>query len=1128
MDIAAWLRELGLERYEQAFRENDVDAEILPKLTGDDLSAIGVASVGHRRKLLEAIEALAAAATAAEARDDTADGMLGGPLADSGGTSEAERRQLTVLFCDLVGSTELASKLDPEDMGDLMRAYHGACTQAVGRWDGHVAKFMGDGVLAYFGYPHAHEDDAERAVRAALDLVDIVAGLAVADRPLAARVGIATGLVMVGELIGEGASQEQTVVGETPNLAARLQTVAEPSGVVISPATRRLTGAMFNYADLGRCRLKGLAEPVQAWRVLGPSRIEGRFEARQAAGLTPLVGREHDLGLLLGRWEQARDAEGQAVLLCGEAGIGKSRLVRALRERLADEPHTSLRYQCSPHHANSALYPIIDQLERAAGLEREDAAPGKLAKLEALLAEGTDDVTAAAPLFAALLSIPYDDPYPRLNLTPQRRKDKTLEALLAQLQGLAAKRPVLMVLEDAHWVDPTTQELFELVVNRIQSLPVMLVITHRPEFSPPWHGRADVTTLTLNRLGRRQVAAIVERVTGGKALPSEVTEQIVAKTDGVPLYVEELAKTVLESELLRDAGDRYELTGPLPALAIPATLHDSLMARLDRLAPVKEVAQIGAVVGREFDHELLAAVVPLDEEALREALRQLTEAELLFRRGTPPEATYSFKHALVQDAAYQSLLRSRRQQLHARIAQVLERDFAAAMETRPEVLAHHYTEADLGQAAVDYWLRAGQRAIERSAYLEAIAHLRKGLSLLERLADTPERSQREYQLQSAVGGALVATKGFASPEVEAAYLAARDAARRMADPSQLFTATWGLWLVYQQRARFETAQDLLRDLFTLADRAGDPGLRLQAHHASWTTSLYLPDLSACWRHAEQGIALYDGGRHHDHKFRYGGHDPGACCRYNGAVALWQLGYPQRAAQVVGDAVALAEELAHPVTLAVTLMFACFVHQHRREASLVQDLARRTIALCAEQGLVQHILATGAIMQGWANAVRGAAGDSTREMRQGLDALQATSVDVRRPYYLALFAEACARDGELDQGLRAIAAALDLVERTGERRWEAEIRRLNGELLLARSSENRAQAEACFRTACEIARNQSGRSLELRATTSLARLWAERGERRKAHDLLAPVYGWFTEGFDTADLKGAKDLLEELA
>ena len=631
MDVAAWLRGLGLEQYEQVFRDNAINGAVLPKLTADDLRDMGVTAVGPRRVLLEAIAALRGDAELPPhgRLGDGADAALSPAPRAVSPRAQAERRQLTVMFVDLVGSTALSADLDPEEMREVLRAYQNAVAGEVARFEGHVAKFMGDGVLVYFGWPQAHEDEAERAVRAGLAIAEAVGRLLTPARsPLAARVGIATGLVVVGDIVGEGAAQEEAVVGETPNLAARLQAQAQPGQVIVADSTRRLIGRLFEVDDLGLSALRGFAQPVQAFQVLGPGRAEGRFEGLHAEALTPLVGREQELALLLGRWRQAEEGEGQVVFLSGAPGIGKSRVVLALRERLRDERCMIVRYHCSPYHSNTAFWPVLDQVERAAGLLPQEPPEAKLDKIEALLGRAVCDPGEAAALLAALLGIPAQGCHPGAELDPQQRKARTFDALLAQLEGLARQQPLLIVLEDAHWIDATTTELFDLAIDRLQRLAVLMVVTFRPEFRPPWTTHAHATSLTLNRLGARHAAAIVDRVAGGKALPAEVLDQILAKTDGVPLFVEELTKAVLELGLMREEGGRYVLAGPLPAMAIPSTLHGSLLARLDRLAPVKEVAQVGAVIGREFDHRVLAAVAPLPEDRLGSALEELTAAEL--------------------------------------------------------------------------------------------------------------------------------------------------------------------------------------------------------------------------------------------------------------------------------------------------------------------------------------------------------------------------------------------------------------------------------------------------------------------------------------------------------------------
>jgi class 3 adenylate cyclase len=673
-------------------------------------------------------------------------------------TDSAERRQLTVMFCDLVGSTALSARLDPEDLREVIGIYHRCCAGVTERAGGYVAKYMGDGVLAYFGYPRADEHDAERAVRAGLHLVDAVAGLdTAAGAPLHVRVGIGTGLVVVGDLIGEGAAREQAVVGETPNLAARLQALAAPSTVVIGPSTRRLTGGLFDYKDLGAVEIKGFAGPVPAWQVLRPSAVESRFEALRGSALTRLVGRDEEIDLLLRRWARAKAGDGQVVLISGEAGLGKSRIAAALAECLHAEPHLRLRYFCSPYHLDSALFPFIDQLGRAAEFARDDPPAARLEKLEALLAlvaPPDEDVA----LLADLMSLPASERHPLPNLSPQRKKERTLEALLRQLEGLVRRQPVVLVFEDAHWIDPTSRELLDLTVERVRSLPVLLIVTFRPEFLPPWTGQPQVSMVALNRLDRRDRTALVEQIAGGKTLPDKVIAQIVERADGVPLFVEELTKNILESGLLREEADRYVLDGALPPFAIPTTLHDSLMARLDRLASVRLVAQTGAAIGREFSYALLRVVSPLPEDELQTALVRLVDAELIFQRGAPPDSVYAFKHALVQDAAHSTLLRSSRQQLHARIAEALEGQFPELMDAQPELFAQHYAEAGLVAKSVACWGKAGHRSVTRSAMAEAAAQLQKGLDQLALLSDTPERQRQELEFRTALGAVSIAVK----------------------------------------------------------------------------------------------------------------------------------------------------------------------------------------------------------------------------------------------------------------------------------------------------------------------------------------------------------------------------------
>jgi class 3 adenylate cyclase/predicted ATPase len=1126
VDIAAWLRELGLECYETAFRSHDIDVDLLSNLTEADLEKLGVASLGHRKILLRAIEALgrARAELAASTTTITDETALAPPPPAS--RSEAERRQLTVMFIDLVGSTELSARLDPEDMREVIRAYQTACAEAVDRWGGHVANYIGDGVLAYFGWPRAHEDDAERAVRAGLQLVQEVARLEPrTDIRLQARVGVATGHVVVGDLISEGVSHQDVVSGATPNLAARLQAVAAPGSVVISPSTRRLVGGLFELTDLGPQRLKGFAEPLTAWRVAGETRAEGRFEARQTVGLTPFVGREEEIALLLRRWRHAGDAEGQVVLLSGEPGIGKSRLVRELRARLEDELHVRLLYQCSPHHTTSPLHPLIEQLERAAAFEHDDLLEARLDKLEALLARGTDQLDEAVPLIAALLGLSTEGRYPALNLLPQRQKQRTLEVLVNQLEGLTAEQPVLLIYEDVHWIDPTTQELLGLVLERIRRLRVLAIITFRPEFTPPWSGQPHVSGLALTRLGRRDGAAMVEQVVGDKALPDEVLDQILAKTDGVPLFVEELTKTVLESGLLTDADDRCALTGPLAPLTIPATLQDSLLARLDGLGPVKEVAQIGAVIGREFSHELLAAVAPLDEAKLQDALRQLTDAELVFRRGTPPEASYNFKHALVQDAAYQSLLRSSRRQLHARIAQALEEHSPGVAETQPEVLAHHLTAAGLREQAITYWERAGQHAAGRFANPEAIGHFTTALELIEALPQGETRDRQELCLRVALTIPLIAAYGFGSTEVECCAKQAKELSDRLSDAEYRFTVTRAVWNSSLLRRPVLDTLALSAELMLLAQAAGDPAQLAVACRSRGYSLLVACQLDASRDHLARGIELADSVSD-TARFRAYGEHPAMVCRTYAAQTLTILGEIDRAAPLADEAVDIARRLATPHTLAWALAVAAHSRAFLRDAEMTRVRAEESIGLAREHCLPQW-LAHSTFFHGWALSEAGDLGPGIPEMELGRAHWQGTGAVLHSTLHHGLLAAARLAAGDLERGRADLGAAFAHLDRFGERYFEAELHRI-GAAFRRREGAPAVEVETALRRAMKIAEAQGARLWQLRAATDLARLWAEQGRRAQARDLLAPVYGWFTEGFDTADLKDAKALFDELS
>ena len=940
--------------------------------------------------------------------------------------------------------------------------------------------------------------------------------------PLQTRVGIATGLVVVGDLIGSGEAQERGIVGETPNLAARLQGIAEPNTVVIAEGTRRLLGNLFELQDLGPKDLKGIAGPVRAWAALRASSVEGRFEALHGSGLTALVGREEELELLLRRWAKAKTGEGQVVLLSGEAGIGKSRLTAALLERLATEPHTRLRYFCSPQHTDSAFYPIIGQMERAAGLTHDDTPPAKLDKLDLLLAPTSTSKQEAA-LFAEMLSLPNDGRYPALELPPPQRRQRTLEALIAQIEALTRSAPVLMIFEDAHWTDPTSLEAFGRAVDRIRTLRVLLIVTYRPEFEPPWIGRPHVTALTINRWAERDIDAMIDGVVGNKHLPASVRQDIIERSDGIPLFVEEMTKAVLEAAN-EGTAERVVAVIPSPSVAVPASLHASLMARLDRLGPAKELAQIGAAIGREFSHGLMAAVAGKPEAEVQPALDRLVAAGLLFRQGSPPHATYLFKHALVQDAAYGTLLRGPRQELHARIAAATETGMPERVEREPELLAYHYAEAGQPDTAAGYWLAAGRLAARRSANSEAVAHLRRGIAAVRGLPETVERNRLELALQLALGPALLSSRGFGDAEASTGYQRAAELARRLGDDRDRFAATWGLWITIRAKSASDHMRlrlQYLGEMVEAAERTGDAELLLQAHHSSWSTRIWNGEFASASEHVRSGLALYDPERHRHHALMYGGHDPGVCGNGQGAVALWALGWPDRAVQSARESIVLGETLDHLPSLLHSLWFATSVYFLRRQAADVLACSARLLALGSEHGLKLYE-AIGGVFHGWALIEQLDAQAGLAELRAAV-ATYATTAHVNLDLYRAILAEAELRAGNFEEGT----AVLIQGERSTDEWWRAGYLRLRGDLLLRGPNDDRGAAERLYRQAISVAAGQQAKSLELRAATSLAMLLGEQGRRSEGYAVLAPVYGWFTEGFGTLDLKEAKALLGEL-
>jgi len=1070
MDVGSWLRNLGLDQYETTFREAEIDADTLPELTEVDLEKLGVV-LGHRKRLVRAIASLNLAATASSAI----------PAADSA----AERRQLTVMFYDLVGSTALSTQLDPEDLSDVMRASYDLVAAVVSRLDGHVARLLGDGALVYFGYPRAHEDDAERAVRAALE---VTANTGAIGRDhgirLEARAGVATGLVVVGELIGKGESQERSVVGETPNLAARLQTLAEPGAVVISEATRRLLGAAFEVKALGPQSLKGFAAPVPTWVVTREVENVSRFEASRRGNLTPFVGREQEVALLVDRWRAATTGEGQVVLLSGEAGIGKSRVLAALRERIGGERHIVMRYQCSPHHANNPLFPIAEQIRHAAGFVSGELPATRLDRLEAVVTLSGLECQEIVPLLAALFSVPTIGRYPTLEIPPSEVRERTITALIELFVGLTRKAPVLALCEDAHWIDPTSLDLFGRLMERLQELPVLAVVTFRPEFAPPWAGLGHVTAHTLSRFGRRHSVSMIEELTGGKTLPAEVLDEIIGKTDGVPLFIEELTKTVLESGLLKEQDTSYIVTAALTPLSIPSTLQDSLMARLDRLAPVREIAQIGATIGREFSYSLLQFVSPLTGPALQDALHQLIASGLIFCRGTP--ANYVFKHALVQDTAYASLLRSRRQHIHADIARALAEHFPEQVEAAPETIAHHYTEAGLVEPAVRSWLAAAEAALSRSANREGARYAETGLALIGQLPNETARPTLELSLQVVRANAALALKGYTAAEtIEILSVVKKLLDSGIGTDVQRFSILYGLWAANYVAARIATAEDLAHQYLEVANRQNDPTFLMIGQRIVGAA------LIAGGRHREGLRSLqmaynhYDPARHRPLSYRFG-QDIGLSVLCHEVWALWLMGRANEAAALTEQILAELPNHGHATTIAFCTLygaiFPCiFASEFEKAASLAENL----VSYCVDRKMGPHYVAAGKLCIAVARGMREPTELNIEAIRVQIRALHQFGVYVLDSPISAAFAQIFLAAEDPEGAHVILEEAIAFAEGSGERYWLPELHRLKGRAAVRQAAPH--LAESSIKTALEIAQHQEAISLELRAATDLVQL-----------------------------------------
>ncbi len=1050
---------------------------------------------------------------------------------------DAERRQLTVMFCDLADSATLAETLDPEDLHQILRDYQQVCTEVVHRFGGELVQTVGDGLLVCFGYPVAYEDAAQRAIRTGLAMLDDVAALSQRIKKtrgvtLALRVGIHTGLAVAGDLSGGTSKigEPVSIVGEARNVAIELQTAAEPNSVIISGATLRIVQGFFDCESLGPCAVKGITKSVEVHRVLREREVRSRIEIAGAGGLTPLVGRDREVGLLLDRWEQVKDQQAQVAMLIGEPGIGKSRLTFVLKQQVqqehdAGEPRTVIEWRCSSQHQNSSLNPATEFLERQLHFRRDESADAKLTRLEQWLAQVGMPLDETVPLFAALVALPLPARYPALQLTPEKLKQKTLDALSDWLRRCADATPVLFIVEDLHWIDATSLELLRVLIAEAPGERLFLVLTFRPEFKPPWND-SRLTQVPLQRLNKRQISEMLQQRTSAKALPPEVAEQVAARSDGVPLFIEECTNMLLESGLLKEEAGQYVLTGKLPRDAIPATLQDLLMARLDRLGDAKEVAQLGATLGREFTHELLLAVTTLDPPTLDEELGRLLDAELIFKKGRPPQQSYIFKHALIQDAAYNSLLKSKRQQHHQRIAEVLEAQFSETAATTPELLAQHFTEANLPERGVPYWERAGLLCRDRSANAEAIGHFTRGLKLLESFDDSPDKDKQELRLQIPLGTAYLSAKGYAAPEGGPVFERARALAERIGEKPQLFAVMWGDWAWHVVRGDFRLCMELAAEAMQLAEQLHDPGLTMEALFLPGLTLLYRGDFAGAREHCERAITEFDNRELCAVWTAHTGQNSGVTHRCYLALALWHLGFPDQALAMSGEAIARSREVRHPFSLCYALHHAGWLFQHCHMGLDVEAVSQEEIHIASEHCFVLWSV-TGTLYRAAGLLQHGRVEEALPELQQGITAYKASGAELALPFYLSLLAEALQQSGLLDESLSTIVEALQFADKNEDLFQTAELHRQRGELLLALSPDRAAEAESCFQTSLGIARQQHSQAWQLRTTISLARLWHSQGQTARARQALLEIYDSYTEGFSTPDLLTAKSLLDQL-
>lgn len=1095
-DLERWLKTLGLEQYARTFHDNDIDFDALAEATAADLERLGL-SLGHQLRLLGAMKAR---------RHDLADPENRAAAASQ--APDAQRRQVTVMFCDLVGSTELAHQIDPEEMSAFIRRYQDICSAAITQFDGFVAKFMGDGVLAYFGYPRANEDAPEHAVHAALAVVDCLRSLVRPDgRAARARIGISTGLVVIGDVVGVGSAREHSITGDTPNLAARLQGIAEPDAILIGPSTRRLLGEQFEYESLGNRLLKGFTDSIGVWRVTREATAGSRFAATRSTADTAFIGRADETHRLLERWRLASQGRGQAVVIAGDAGMGKSRLVEMLCERLREGAHATC--QCSPYHANSALHPVIRYLQRVAGFAPDDSDSIKLGKLERWLgASNADDaLDPDTSLVSDLLSLPTDR-RPLLELSAPERKAATLDALVRHLKRRADRgKPALIILEDAHWIDPTTLELWTRLIDGIGSAHVLTIVTARTEFSPPWLDRPHVSTLELARFSSIECADLVAQVAMPRVLPHAIVEDIVAKADGVPLFVEELTKSVLEASVNHPA--------------VPATLQDSLMERLDRLGTAKEIAQVAAVIGQQFSHALLASVVSLSDGELRTGLEQLVAVGIAHRQGDGSGSTYRFKHALLRDIAYENLLRARRRQLHERIARVIVSDFAAMAEAEPEVVAYHFAQAGLFELASIYRERAGGRASARSSYAEAVAHFTTALTEAAHIKQPAERMRRELEMLVALGPPLTIINGPQSSAVEDLYQRAHRHATTLADEPGLFKATWGLWYNAVFGRRLDRARDYADALVAVGERSGNEDWLLEGLHCRWATAMFRGEVATALAASRTGIDRYDRARHSWMGPVFGGHDPGVCACVAQTLGLALRGLFVQARRATEEGIALADALKHPNTTAHVLLNALVSAQIGGDCASVERLGSRAIDL-ADKFNLPTVRSHALFISGWGRAFQGDLASGLKVMEAEFP--RASAIGPYFRYYAALLAEGRARSARLFDALEVLRSALETVTEPGVGIFVSELYRQQGVYMLQDASPNEDAAMQSLETAVDIAARQTATLLHFRALLSLARASMAIGVPTRALGALRAFCGTLPAEFTAPDLAEARQLL----